>query len=343
MPQYFASLIPGGEEIAAAILRQRLAPQLAILARSSGAIEFETPVPYQNLNLFCFNNLFLVLASAPARPDQAGLERFLRTLPENPLCRWDQAAPSAKAKTFRVVTACQNQLTAVSPKARQALEKKIAGKTGLRVHRSLPDAEFWVTVRRDGKAYFLKRLSRHRAYDKLLHPGELHPQLAYMMCWLTAPAHTDIVVDPFCGYGAIPLQRALRFPFRQLFAFDSDPQPLALAKQKLPRRENLIVARQNAMNLKEALPKGEVDAIITDPPWGLYEDLGMELALFYQRMLDSFAQVIRPGGQAVVLTAGKRELEAALSSSGFALASRYDILVSGKKCGLFLLRAGAQG
>ena len=340
MPQYFASLIPGGEEIAAAILHQRLAPQLTILAQSPGAMEFETPVPYQNLNLFCFNNIFLILAASPAQPDRAGLEGFLRALPENPHCRWDQAAPSGKARTFRVVTACQNQHTAVDPKARQALEKKIARETGLRVDRSLPDAEFWVTVRRDGRACFLKRLSRHRAYDKLLHPGELHPQLAYMMCWLTSPSHKDIVVDPFCGYGAIPLQRALRFPFRQLFAFDSDPRPLALARKKLPRRENLVVARRDALNLTEALPEWEVDAIITDPPWGLYEDLGMELSLFYRRMLDSFGRVIRPGGRAVVLTAGKRELEEAVSGSGFVLSERYDILVSGKKCGLFLLRAG---
>ncbi len=337
MPRYFANLIPGAQEIAAAILRQRLAPNLSILAQSSGAIEFETPVPYSSLNLFCCNNIFLVLAAAHVKPDLAGLERFLRSLPENPGCLWDQAAPLGKGKTFRVVTSCQNQLVSVSPEAKRALERKIAGETGLRLNRGLPDVEFWVSLRRDGSAHFLKRLSRHRAYDKLLHPGELHPELAYMMCWLSKPNHRDIVADPFCGYGAIPVQRAKRFPFCQLFAFDTDAGALSLAREKLPRRENLVVAKHNALRLAEALPRKGVDAIITDPPWGLYEDLGIELAQFYRQMLDSFAEVLRSGGRAVVLTAGKWELEKALAGSEFVRGERYDILVSGKKCGLFCL------
>lgn len=331
---YFATFIPGTEEIVSRILRARL-PDFSPGLLASGAVVFSTAVPYSGLNLFCFNNLFQVLYSAPAAPTKAGLEKFLRALPAAPV-DWQAARAGKKARTFRLAVSCKNQLTAVSRGAKEAVEKKLAAETRLRPDRSLPDQEFWALARDDGRAWFLKRLTRHKAYDKLLHPGELHPELAYMMCWLSRPGPSDVFLDPFCGYGAIPAQRAKRFPFRTLTASDLSPEAVEFTRQKLGERPGLSVRRADALHLD--LEDGSISAIVTDPPWGMYEDVGMELGRFYRRIAEEFARLLETGGRAVVLTAAKRELEEAVESvPRLALKERYDILVSGKKCRLFVL------
>lgn len=337
---YLGLCIPGTEELCAAILSRRL-KDLSGLAPSGGSLAFSTSVPYSDLNLFCFNNLFRVLYTAPAAPTPAGLGDFLRVLPTCP-ADWPACRDNPKnTRTFRLVTSCCSQLTSVPRAAKAAVENKLRAESGLRPDRSLPDSEFWAMVRADGQGWFLKRLTRHKAYDKLLSPGELHPELAYMMCWLSDPRPTDVVADPFCGHGAIPLQRCKRFPFTGLYAFDLDDKMLASTRQKLPRKENIHVKKQNALTLTGTLPAGTVDAFITDPPWGLYQDVGMSLPEFYRLALAQMSTALKPTGRIVLLTAAKDALLTALESSpSLTLATRYDILVSGKKAGLFLLQKG---
>lgn len=336
--RYLGLCVPGGEELCGRMLEKRLR-DLSDLSLSGGAVYFSTAVPYSDLNLFCFNNIFRVLFTAPAAPSVQGLEGFLRALPSAG-ADWAPCRENPRGtRTFRLVASCCGRLVSVPKKARAAVEDRLSRESGLRPDRSLPDSEFWAMVREDGQGWFLKRLSRHRAYDKLLAPGELHPEICYMMCWLSGPKPGDIVVDPFCGHGAIPLQRCKRFPFAKIFAFDTDQHMLDSARNKLPRREDVLIKKQDALRLGEVLAPGTVDAFITDPPWGLYQDVGMSLVDFYRRALTQMALALKEGGRIVLLTAAKEELLAALEGIGsLALMERHDILVSGKKAGIFLIK-----
>lgn len=338
---YLGLCISGTEEIIGSILAARL-PDLSGFSASGGAVRFSTAVPYSDLNLFCFNNLFRIIYSAQAPATASGLENFLRLLPSASI-DWSPCREHPKKyKSFRLVTSCRGQLVSVSKKAKTAVEQKLQKESGLRPDRSLPDSEFWAVVRNDGNAYLLKRLTRHRAYDKLLAPGELHPELAYMLCWLSNPKPSDVVLDPFCGHGAIPSERARRFPFSQLYAFDLDGDMVAAARQKLPSRQDLLIKRQDALSLSAILPPESVDAVITDPPWGLYRDTGMELSQFYRKALREISAVLKPEGRLVLLTAAKDVLISVLDKlPSLTLLHRYDILVSGKKAGIFLMERKA--
>lgn len=337
MSRYFGTFLSGVEKIVEEILHSRL-KNVSVLQLLDGAVEFETDTAYSDLNLFCFNNLFLVLHSEDTGSDEAALKSYLRSLP-NAGADWNSAKNnSSKYRSFRLVISLQNRLISVENSVRSPLEKQISRVTGMRVDRSRPDAEFWVLCRSEGCCRFLKRLSRHTAYDKLLQPGELHPELAFIMCWLTSPSHSDTVMDPFSGHGAIPLQRCKRFPFTRLYAFDKSPEMVRETEKKLPKKPEVTAAVQDALRLSEAVPPESVDAVITDPPWGLYEDVGMELSLFYRLVLEQLAKVLKPGGRLSLLTAGKDEFKSAAEALPcFALRQEYRILVSGKKCGLFLL------
>lgn len=330
MPRYFATFIPGTGEIVAAMLRRRL-KDLKLTALLDGAVEFETGVPYSDLNLFCFNNVFEVLH----RGAFDSLEDYLRALPA---AQPDWAAARrlpARVKTFRLVTSHRNRLVSVDAAGKRRLEAKIAQATGLKPDRSHPDTEFWLLARSEGLCFFLKRLSRHTAYDRQLAPGELHPELAYMLCWLSEPLHTDVVLDPFCGSGAIPCQRVKRFPFRTVYAFDRDAAAVRRAGEKLAGSPRIVLAQQDVRALSDRLPAASVDAVITDPPWGLFEDVG-DIAQFYRESLAQLNRVLKPGGRMVLLTAKKEELAAAVAALPMlTLQKRYDILVSGKKAAIF--------
>lgn len=333
MNRFFATFISGTQAIVEAMLRERL-KDLRLLSLLDGGVEFETALPYSDLNLFCFNNIFQVLHRLE---DCESLDGSIRRLFREEV-DWSAAGRnSKKQKTFRLVTSCQNRLTAVEPSLRNRLEKQLAQCSGLRVDRSRPDTEFWLLSRSEGFCYLLKRLSRHTAYDKLLNPGELHPELAFMMCWLSGPKHTDVVLDPFCGYGSIPAQRCRRFPLEKFYAFDSDETVLKRAGQKLGKREHLVLEAHDVLTLDRVLPPDSVDAVITDPPWGLYRDVGMELEEFYRRTAVQLERLLKPGGRLVLLTAKKEEfLQAAQAADTLFPRQRYDILVSGKKTGLFV-------
>ena len=82
-----------------------------------------------------------------------------------------------------------------------------------------------------------------------------------------------------------------------------------------------------------------MDAIITDPPWGYYEEIE-DIQVFYRGMFASFRRVLKPRGQVVLLSARKREAEAAAQEMGFPLRQRYDTLVNGKKAAVYLLEVG---
>lgn len=341
MNHFFATFPAGAGEIVEEILRER-GGGLQVLALMDGAVEFSAELPYSDLNFFCFHNVFQVLGRAGAVGREKTPDEFLREiLSGSAAVDWRSAAAHPKkVRSFRVVVSRQNQLAAVDREQREKLEQKLSRISGMRVDRSGPDTEFWLLSRREGRCYFLKRLSKHTAYDKLLHPGELHPELAFLLCWLTRPLHTDIVVDPFCGYGAIPLQRCKRFPFRALYAFDVNAGALAETRKKLPERETVVAERRDFFALRREKPElfGAVDAVVTDPPWGLYEDVPMELSEFYRRMLLEISAMLKVHGRAVVLTAGKEEFRAALGAvPDLKLCRDYHVLVSGKKCGIYLL------
>jgi tRNA G10 N-methylase Trm11 len=193
----------------------------------------------------------------------------------------------------------------------------------------------------------LKRLSKHTAYEKILNKGELHPEVAFIMNWFADADKNDIDLDPFCGNGAIPLKRALHFPTRQIYAFDADKAMVAIVKKKiaekksLARMENLIVKQLDIKNLDKELPPESIDKIVTDPPWGLYEDLKMGIDAFYSLALAKMEKVLKNNGIMVLLTGRHIDIESLLKPFPYlTLLHNYEVLVSGKKANMVKIKKG---
>jgi tRNA G10 N-methylase Trm11 len=241
-----------------------------------------------------------------------------------------------------VVFSLENTPAAVREDLRREAERYIASASGLRPDRRNPAVEFWFLLRREG-AFFLRRLSHHRSWDKLLHPGELPPPLAWMLCKLSEPRPGERVADPFCGYGSIPASRLRHFPPAEMFASDIDRKALGSAKNKFTgkARHHCVFNHCDARDLPRFIPPASLDSIITDPPWGVYRD--MPIGDLYTQSLGIFSGLLRPGGRVVLLCGRGEELPEAAAQNGYTVTRNIPILVSGRKAVIYVLRTGAEG
>jgi predicted RNA methylase len=245
-------------------------------------------------------------------------------------------------KTFRIVISNENVLASVNEKLRAEAEKTISRLSGLSVNRSLPDTEFWFLYRSENDkkqksfSVFMKRLTLRASWEKTLHKGELPPPLAWTLCRLASLSQGDAALDPFCGCGSIPDAAAKYFHITNITACDNSQKILKTASEKLRKRKGCDIKIHN-IDFRAApsvIESGSIDAIITDPPWGLYQNIDNEN--FYKEMFDVFSKLLKCGGSAVILyNNDEKFLNAALIN--FDIIKSVPILLSGKKAVIYVL------
>lgn len=226
-------------------------------------------------------------------------------------------------RTFRVVTSKENQPVPVSQRLMIDVEKQINKSLGLKPDRSNPQIQFWFLTRSEGYGFFGIRLTQHSDYAKILSKGELRPEITNILCLLSEPKKSDIFLDPFAGSGAIALARA-DFPFTQIYAGDINPKNKHIQKMDATKLENL--------------DHQSIDKIVTDPPWGFF-DQKLDLTDLYTKALNSFYRVLKTGGVLVILVGDRPFFEKLLEQfeDKFTLKQKLYTLVSGKKAGVYKL------
>lgn len=337
--KYFATFISGLQEPIESLLKCNI-DDCCINLLLDGAVVFETNRSYDQLGMNCFNNIFAIINIKKVNSNSSCLERYIKELIKNKTPSDVIAKNSKKIKTFRIILSSENQLIAINKGIKTQLEKIISQQSKLLLNRSKSDTEFWVLYRSEGYCFFMKRLSKHITYDKLLNKGELHPELSYILNYIAEPSKNDICLDPFCGYGSIPLQRLKHFPTNKFYAFDNDKSVLSIAKLKLKKHINstCIIKNVNFNSIEEVIDAESIDNIITDPPWGLFENI-QNINEFYKNILSTCIKLVKPNGNIVILTAKKAEMLSAINTTkNCSLIKTYNILVSGKKAGVYLIK-----
>ncbi|MCQ2593242.1 MAG: methyltransferase [Treponema sp.] len=82
------------------------------------------------------------------------------------------------------------------------------------------------------------------------------------------------------------------------------------------------------------LQEKPLDFVITDPPWGFYEEIG-DIKDFYEKMFDSLKKVLKKEGQIIILSARKEEIESVAEKCSFVITDSIHTLVNGKKAALY--------
>jgi len=316
MPEYISSFTTGFGEIAARALPSLL-PGASVLHVYDGLIHYTSPGNPKAINQVpFFNNSWCALRFF--RGKGLSFPHMVREIEARKL-----RYPVAEG-TFRVRFSRGNQFAGVDRQISLRAENAVIRSSRLKLDRLNPATELWYVIRGEGFGFYGQLLQKRASTEKNLHPGELRPEFAWLMCCCGQPTKHSVILDPFAGYGAIPMQITKHFCFKRLIANDIDPgkaQPMC----------------EDALHLT-SIAGASIDLIITDPPWGYYEQID-GIALFYESMLKEFARILKPDGRAVVLSARKDEMMRAIEQShAFTVEQAIHTLVNGKKAGVYMLK-----
>jgi len=219
----------------------------------------------------------------------------------------------SKRSSFRIIISKENQLVSANRGLLKSIEDKISKNRNLYPNRLKPDIEFWLLLRSDGVAFFCIRLTKKPNQEKYLEKGELRPELASILCLISEPKDNDIFMDPFCGYGSIPIQRLFipNCKYKEIIASDNNFELVSKLKIKIKQLQkkktikNFTIKNFDALNLN-SLPNNLINKIVTDPPWGLRASKVDNIEEFQNIMMDEFYRVLAQNGILIILA--KKEI-----------------------------------
>jgi tRNA (guanine6-N2)-methyltransferase len=158
------------------------------------------------------------------------------------------------------------------------------------------------------------RTSLDKRYSWVYRPRvTLRTTIAYGLLRLAElPPSTDTaettILDPFCGSGTILIEAAsIRDDLRCLGA-DRDPEAVEGTRanaEALGMAGRIEIREADARDLAESYAPASVDAVVTNPPYGIRLGRRANYTDLYRKFLAGAVTVLRPGGRVVVLV-GKR-------------------------------------
>ena len=317
-------------------------PDTRIKELHDGLVIYDTDArPAKIKNLPFFNNSFSLIYKFHSAGEQPLEQAIKRIFHAGKLSTKVHLQESEHKRSFRVITSQENQLVSVDTRLLQGLENEIKNELKLELNRRQSDYEFWLLSRSEGMTLFALRLSRQSKKDKEREKGELKPQLSYLLCTLSEPQENEIFMDPFCGSGSIPLTRVQFTRKGLIVASDNDKEKVAELKEKvkeLKLKERVVVREMDATDISR-YEDGSIHKIVTDPPWGLFENIKDPLDL-YRKTMKEFVRILKPGGILVILISNAEKMNEFFGqyNEGITLEGSYNVLVSGKKAVIYKMR-----
>ena len=321
MAEFISTFITGFQDVVKADLEKRFAG-IKILNLYDGLVHYKFDGDSHQLEkINYFNNTFFVLKTMKGKglsfPSLVGA-----------VCS-SKSYFLVNKGSFRVRFQQENQFAKVDKNLTRRVEEFVLRNSKLKLDRLSPTNEIWFCIRREGFAFCGELISKREFTEKNLNQGELRPEIAYLICAYAELPLKAVVADPFCGYGSIPIQLGKRFKCGKIFASDIDKSKVELLKNKFDVRQ------ADAFELAH-IPDNSLDAIITDPPWGLWENIP-DIQDFYNKMFVSFSRVLKPQGIMTILSARTKELEAAAAAQGLTIKKSLHTLVNGKKATIYVI------
>ncbi|XP_062328850.1 THUMP domain-containing protein 3 isoform X2 [Osmerus eperlanus] len=194
--------------------------------------------------------------------------------------------------------------------------------------------------------------SLHRRNITHFGPTTLRSTLCYGMLRLCKPEPSDVILDPMCGTGAIPLEGALEWP--QAFYVAGDNNDMAVSRtvnniSHVQKKRHDRGRRTPGLQIDTVqwdlchLPMrtSSVDIIVTDMPFGKRMGSRKKNWDLYPSCLREMARVCRPGtGKAALLTQDKKCFAKAVSRMGGLWRKSHTVWVNvgGLHAGVYLLK-----
>ena len=321
MKKWYASVNYGLEPAVGEIIKTCGAKNIQVL---DSAIIFTSA---HEINAKCVNNLFLILSSYSS-------ENILDAAKQLSVLTRRLKFPKLWGKTFRVIIMDCGKLRSIPGHIMQSIEKNISRQTKLTVNRANPDIEIWLNRRNNDGVTFMLRTKKHPSFEKNLKQGELRPDIVDIMIHKAEINKDSVVVDPFGGWGAIAAAIA-ESSCKTMHTGDINDDCVKYQKKRLNGKQGCLVYKWDARKLP--FEDMTVDAIITDPPWGEYQN--MDIPSLYGGFISEAARILRLGGSLVFLTSMQGEACQSLVKHDFSYL-HIPLKIGGRKTFLFCAKNG---
>ncbi len=285
-----------------------------------------------------FNNVCLLLGSMKAKSNN--IDSNICSLIEKINLDFqtiNKCLKDIRHRTFKIKAINESQPTKINYTNLIPIENKIKKNMQMRVEKN-SDVDFIFIQRSEGYIYFLLKLTYNRKTEKNLKQGTLRPEVCYLLAKLANVKENDIVLDPFCGSGAISKEIVKNFKYNMCFASDIEESKVSILKKEYKNNnKKFFIKVADGLNL-DRYENNFIDAIITDPPWNVYNKSSDNFEKFYIDMLTEFSRILKDNGRIVILMGNITDFENALNTiKVFKIKNKISILVNGKKANAYLL------
>ena len=216
-------------------------------------------------------------------------------------------------------------------KDRDILTELISGSTGLELSSHKPHYIFNLKLRKSGLGIFSLKI---KSDDKKYHQGELHQDVATLLCLFGELSRGDVVLDAFGGYGGI-MNSAKKFKPSKIIICENNLSLAARLEVRFKDSPTVNVQNKDVIDLLDN-SSFQFDLILADPPWGEFEK-NLDIIGFYSSFLNSAKANLKPEGKIVIISSNKDALAEAVTSSGLSIKNQLDVLISGKKVRVYCL------
>lgn len=302
-----------------------------VLYADESAVLISTRSPETKLGSLAYlKNCFVVIGSVPRRRDLAqAVDPVSRQLSGWQLRR--------TGKPYRLMFSENGKLTGVPANSRSRLETAVSRATGGRLLPRGGGDEYWTLSRSElDEVLFCRRMARPKRPDPP--KGALASDVAQLIVNAVGPSKpSDVILDPFAGSGALVAARIDR-PYREAICSDLGyADGSATLPPQLVRRAGVRRLTDDARELA-SIPDASVDVVVTDPPWGEFDQGGSSPTELIVAALGSIQRVLRANGKLAMLVARRLagDVAAEWADAGFQIKKSYELLINGHPATLFV-------
>jgi len=141
-----------------------------------------------------------------------------------------------------------------------------------------------------------------RSYRRYIHPSMINPILASALCYLSKIEKRRKILDPFCGSGTILIECKKINPECICYGYDINPKHVNGAKQNIIEAgvDDIYVGVSDILELDKKLDN--IDAIITNPPFGIREEAIGGINRVYKYLFDLSVKILNENGVLTIIT-----------------------------------------
>ncbi|XP_076224640.1 tRNA (guanine(6)-N(2))-methyltransferase THUMP3 isoform X2 [Nomia melanderi] len=160
--------------------------------------------------------------------------------------------------------------------------------------------------------------SKHRRNIMCFGPTTLRATVCYNLLQLAQPKTGDIIIDPMCGGGSIPIEAALVYSQSYVIGGDNHIKAVTRTRSNIDAsasrcKIDLINWSVSQLPLKDCY----VDIVVSDMPFGKRSGRMVDNRILYKQFLIELGRILKTStGRTVLLTYDRRSFNMALQTAG---------------------------